>query len=100
MYKTLVASALLAVALAAAPSAFAAPTAQQQRMADCSHQNKGKTGQAYKDAQQACLSGKSAPAAAATTPQARMKACNAEAGTKKLAGDAHKTFMSSCLKKS
>jgi len=30
--------------------------------------------------------------------QERMKACNAEAGEKKLAGDERKAFMSSCLK--
>ena len=32
------------------------------------------------------------------TQQARMKACNKEAGDKKLAGDARKAFMSDCLK--
>ena len=30
--------------------------------------------------------------------QERMKACNAEAGEKKLAGDERKAFMSTCLK--
>ncbi len=94
-------TALFAAACAVpAGSAFAAQTAQQQRMAACSAQNKGKTGQDYKDAQKACLSAKAAPAAAATTPQERMKACNAEAGSKKLAGEARKSFMSGCLKKS
>ncbi len=29
-----------------------------------------------------------------------MRKCNADAGAKKLAGDARKTFMSSCLKAS
>jgi len=72
-----------------------AATPQQQRMADCSTRNKGKTGEDYKAAQKACLS---APAPAATTPQERMKTCNADAASKKLAGDARKTFMSSCLK--
>jgi hypothetical protein len=37
------------------------------------------------------------PAVAQNSQQDRMKACNAEAGTKKLAGDARKTFMSDCL---
>jgi len=32
--------------------------------------------------------------------QMKMKSCNGEAGDKKLAGDARKTFMSQCLKKS
>jgi len=30
----------------------------------------------------------------------KMKSCNGEAGDKKLAGGARKTFMSQCLKKS
>jgi len=34
---------------------------------------------------------------ALTAPQERMKACNAEAGTKALAGDARQRFMSDCL---
>jgi psiF repeat len=34
---------------------------------------------------------------AETAQQARMKSCNAEAGTKSLAGDARKAFMKSCL---
>ena len=32
-----------------------------------------------------------------TAQQQRMQTCNAEAGTKKLSGDARKTFMSQCL---
>ena len=108
-------AALLAfgTASAATPAASAAKpmTAQQQRMADCSKQNKGKKGEEYKSAQKACLSGKSAPAAAAApmaaapmaaapmTQQERMKSCNADAGKQALKGDARKTFMSGCLKK-
>ncbi|MFL6228408.1 MAG: PsiF family protein [Pyrinomonadaceae bacterium] len=34
---------------------------------------------------------------AATTQQDKMKTCNAEAGSKKLSGDARKSFMSQCL---
>ena len=34
---------------------------------------------------------------AATPQQERMKTCNSEAGTKKLSGDARKSFMSDCL---
>jgi len=35
-----------------------------------------------------------------TPQQMKMKACNTEAGSKNLIGDARKAFMSSCLKKS
>ncbi len=34
----------------------------------------------------------------ATTPQERMKSCNADATTKALKGDERKAFMSTCLK--
>ncbi len=34
---------------------------------------------------------------AQTPQQDRMKSCNAQAGTQKLAGDARKSFMSDCL---
>jgi hypothetical protein len=91
--KTL--SLLACLLLLGSPLVASAATPQQQRMADCSARNKGKTGEDYKAAQKACLS---APAPAATTPQERMKSCNADAASKKLAGDARKTFMSSCLK--
>lgn len=87
----------LLLACATTFSATAAQSSSQQRMAACSAQNKGKTGEDYKSAQKACLSAKPA---AATTPQERMKSCNADASGKKLTGDARKTFMSSCLKKS
>ena len=43
----------------------------------------------------------SAPAVAqqSTNPQQdRMKACNTQAGTQNLSGDARKSFMSNCLK--
>ncbi|PZP62299.1 PsiF family protein [Pseudoxanthomonas winnipegensis] len=92
----LLACALLAGAVSA--NALAAQSSSQTRMAECSAQNKGKKGEDYKAAQKACLSAK--PAAAAATPQERMKSCNADASAKKLAGDARKAFMSSCLKKS
>ena len=98
MYRpALLACLLLATALPLAASAATAATRtpQQQRMADCSAKNKGKTGEDYKTAQKACLSG---PAPMASTPQERMKTCNADAAAKKLAGDARKTFMSGCLK--
>ncbi|MET4614734.1 hypothetical protein ABIA71_000279 [Stenotrophomonas sp. 2619] len=88
-------SLLACLLLIGSPVLAQAATPQQQRMADCSAKNKGKTGEAYKSAQKACLSG---PAPVATTPQERMKTCNADAAAKKLAGDARKTFMSGCLK--
>jgi len=74
-------------------------TAQQSLMAQCSAQNKGKKGDDYKAAQKACLSGSAAPASGNASQQ-RMKDCNAKAATQKLQGDARKTFMSGCLKKS
>ncbi|QHB71030.1 PsiF family protein [Stenotrophomonas sp. 364] len=88
-------SLLACLLLIGSPVLAQAATPQQQRMADCSAKNKGKTGEDYKSAQKACLSG---PAPTATTPQERMKTCNADAAAKKLAGDARKTFMSGCLK--
>jgi Cu/Ag efflux protein CusF len=93
-------SILLACALLASVVSFnaVAQSSSQTRMAECSAKNKGKTGDDYKAAQKACLSAK--PVASPTTPQERMKSCNADAATKKLSGDARKTFMSGCLKKS
>lgn len=101
MNTPLLASVLLAASFVLLPAVSHAETAQQQRMADCAHQNKGKKGDEYKAAQKACLSGTSTPApATATTPQERMKSCNADAKTKNLTGADRKTFMSTCLKKS
>ncbi|WP_340568431.1 PsiF family protein [Stenotrophomonas sp. G106K1] len=91
---------LAAVLLVGLPLAANAATPQQQRMADCSAKNKGLKGDAYTSAHSACLSSHAAAPAAPTTPQERMKKCNADAVTKKLAGAARKTFMSSCLKAS
>ena len=93
-------SAPLFAATAAAPATTRAPTAQQQRMAQCAAQNKGKTAEAYKAAQKACLSGKPAPAAtaaaAAMTPQRRMAHCAAQNKGKK--GAEYKAAQSACLK--
>ena len=101
-------------ALAAAPAfaagATTAPahktlTAQQQKMATCSHESKGTKGEAHKKFMSDCLHGKTtaaaAPAAAPaakTTQQEKMKSCNADAKTKALKGAARKSFMSTCLK--
>lgn len=97
----IVASAALVFAVATVHAADTKPlTAQQQKMSDCSKQNKGKKGDDYKNSVKACLSGSPAPAPAPVkqTQQEKMKSCNAEAKTKAPTGDAHKAFMSSCLK--
>lgn len=73
-------------------------TPQQQRMAQCSSANKGKTGDDYKSSVSACLKGDAAPAKTLTPQQQRMKDCNAQAGQQTLTGDKRKTFMSTCLK--
>jgi hypothetical protein len=115
------AHAALAIALIFTGSAFAAGTApaksltpQQQKMKDCNAQATGKKGDERKTFMSMCLKGGStatapaaAPAVAAAAPaapakpmtqQEKMKTCNADAGSKHLAGDARKTFMSTCLK--
>jgi len=99
-------------ALAAAP-AFAAGaqtasthktmTAQQTKMATCSHESKGMKGDAHKKFMSDCLHGKSTAAATPmksgkTAQQEKMKTCNADAKTKALKGAARKSFMSTCLK--
>lgn len=73
-----------------------APTAQQQRMANCNKQAAGKAGEARKTFMKHCLSTRHAVARNAS--HERMKNCNAEARSKSLKGTARKTFMSSCLK--
>jgi hypothetical protein len=97
-------------ALAAAPafaanapaaSSAKAMTAQQSKMATCSHQSKGMEGDSHKKFMSDCLHGKTDTAATTTakpTQQEKMKTCNADAKTKALKGDARKSFMSSCLK--
>ncbi len=87
-------------------------TAQQERMATCSHQSKGMKGEAHKKFMSECLKGHAAPMAAgkmehaAAKPamsaraaqQAKMKSCNAEASGKKLKGAERRSFMATCLK--
>jgi len=91
-----------AVAVIAMPlmtsSAFAADlTPQQQKMAACSAQNKGKKGDDYKTAQSDCLKNGPTPVAAAPmTPQQRMAMCSAQNKGKK--GDDYKQAQSACLK--
>lgn len=84
-----------------APASSAKPmTAQQSKMAACSHQSKGMKGEAHKKFMSDCLHGKSDTAATAAKPtqQEKMKTCNAEANAKALKGAARKSFMSTCLK--
>jgi hypothetical protein len=92
---------LLGVAIAATPAMAQekkeakgekkAPTAQQERMADCNKQAASKKlkGDERKDFMSSCLKDK---------PQDRMAKCNKEAGSKALKGDERKKFMSECLK--
>ena len=102
---------LLAAGVASATTPSKPMTTSQQRMAECSHQSKGMKGTAHKKFMSECMKGHAAaPMAGAkhemakpmmgskTMQQEKMKACSAEAKTKKLSGAARKTFMSSCLK--
>ena len=86
---------------AGAPAASAAKpmTAQQTKMATCSHESKGMKGDAHKKFMSDCLHGKTMAATPArTTQQEKMKTCNADAKAKSLKGAARKSFMSTCLK--
>lgn len=85
----------------AATSAAKPKTAQQQKMAECSHQSKGMKGEAHKQFMSNCLKDKSAAPMSTggkMTQQEKMKSCNAEAKTKALKGTERKAFMSTCLK--
>jgi hypothetical protein len=75
-------------------------TPQQQKMADCSAKNKGKTGDDYKKAQSECLKANGTPAAAAApkTQQEKMAACSK--ANKGKTGDDYKKAQSECLKAS
>ena len=116
---TMLALGLSLGALAAAPAfAAGAPaaakttehkpmTAQQSKMATCSHESKGMKGDAHKKFMSDCLHGKTVGGAHATeaaatsakpTQQEKMKTCNADAKAKSLKGADRKAFMSTCLK--
>lgn len=91
------------IALVFATTAFAATpqskplTASQQKMADCSHAAKGKTGADYKSAVSSCMKGDTAAAAPAKmTPQERMSACSKQNAGKK--GADYKSAVSACMK--
>jgi hypothetical protein len=111
-YLTLLATALaLSLGAAHAADAPAAKTAQQNKMTTCNKEagDKKLKGDERKAFMKDCLSAKpaaaaSAPAAAPATDkktaqQEKMKACNKEAGDKKLKGDPRKAFMKECLSK-
>lgn len=90
-------------ALVFASAAFAAApqskplTSSQQKMADCSHAAKGKTGADYKGAVSSCMKGDSTAAAPAKlTPQQKMAACSKENAGKK--GADYKSGVSACMK--
>lgn len=91
------ATAALPVLAAGAP-ATATQSSSQQKMAQCSHQSKGMTGDAHKQYMSDCLHGKVATSPAMTTQQEKMKTCNADASAKGLKGSARQSFMSTCLK--
>lgn len=94
---------LAGAALVFASAAFAAApqskplTSSQQKMADCSHAAKGKTGADYKSAVSACMKGDATAAAPAKmTPQERMSACSKQNAGKK--GADYKSAVSACMK--
>ena len=84
-------------AFAAAPQSKPL-SSSQQKMADCSHAAKGKTGADYKSAVSSCMKGDTAAAAAPAkmTPQQRMSACAKENAGKK--GADYKSGVSACMK--
>jgi hypothetical protein len=91
---------LLALSLFACGAAYAADkpmTPQQEKMAECSKANKGKTGDDYKKAQSDCLKADSKPAAKPMTQQEKMAACSK--ANKGKTGDDYKKAQSECLKK-
>ena len=70
-------------------------TPQQQKMAACAKENKGKKGDEYKQAMSDCMHRDVAAAPAGTTQQQKMAACaKANKGKK---GDEYKQAMSACL---
>ena len=86
----------LPMTMSTAYAADAAMTPQQQRMATCSAQNKGKKGDEYKKDQSACLKGQTAAAAPMMTQQEKMAMCSKQNKGKK--GDDYKQSQSACLK--
>lgn len=101
----IIAASALALSTSAAMAQSTTPaktlTPQQQHMSECSHANKGKHGEEYKSAMNACLKEKDHAEHSAkqlTPQQQKMKDCNAEAHKQALSGSKRKSFMSTCLK--
>jgi hypothetical protein len=105
-------TALLGFVLSAGVAAgqTAGQTAQQELMRACNAHAGARnlTGEARWTFMSQCLAGRATPSArAAMTPgsptpaqaaqQERMRTCNAEVGTRNLAGEARQRFMSDCL---
>ncbi|RDS84698.1 hypothetical protein DWU98_01660 [Dyella monticola] len=91
------------VSLVFATAAFGATpqskplSSSQQKMADCSHAAKGKTGADYKSAVSSCMKGDTTAAAPAKmTSQQHMAACAKENAGKK--GADYKSAVSACMK--
>jgi hypothetical protein len=82
-------------AFAAAPQAKPL-SSSQQKMADCSHAAKGKTGADYKSSVSSCMKGDTAAAPVKMTQQQKMAACSKENAGKK--GADYKSAVSACLK--
>jgi psiF repeat len=103
LFLTAVAS-LFVANLAFSPTAMAG--AQQDKMKECNVQAAGKKGDERKKFMKECLSAKKVEEKSAKTEektgktpqQEKMKACNKEAGDKKLKGGERRKFMSDCLK--
>jgi psiF repeat-containing protein len=92
---------LLFLAVLVLPPLSSEAADQQNKMKVCSEQANAKgLGEGKGEERQAfmkeCLSAKPGKGGK-TAQQEKMKACNKEAGEKKLAGDERKKFMSSCL---
>lgn len=98
--KKLIALAGLSLLLAVSAPSFAG--AQQEKMANCNKEAKGKElkGDERKAFMKDCLSQKAdgVPADKRSAQQEKMKNCNQEAKDKELKGDVRKKFMSGCLK--
>lgn len=114
MMKTLLAAAMLASFAATSAYAASGTMTPQQRMKECGPKTKGMTKEQRSAFMKQCLSKSGHDAAMAgkanvasakaavsdkrAAQREKMKTCNADAKTKKLAGASRKAFMSSCLK--
>jgi hypothetical protein len=122
------AAAAFAFTSSAAAAEGKAMTPQQEKFANCAHESKGMKGEEHKKFMSDCLKGKTTDmkagetaaassmqneehkatskahaarektGSATTAQKEKMKACNADAKSKKLKGADRKQFMSECLK--